>query len=309
MSRPQNWSMIAETGTTLGIRILIAVFRIGGRMLFKFFLFPVICFYFILRSDSRAASANYLRRVGTRVEHFPSVTTALKFRHFWNFGIILIDKFAVWMGKLTREDIVVKNGEIIEQCLNSGRGGVFAISHLGNFEVLSALSSTHRGVKLTVIHHTRHAEKFNQILHKYYSTSQVEFIQVTELDAGVAMKLSERVERGEFIAIAADRVPVSNDNATISCQFLGSEARFPRGPYILSQILRAPLILCVAIREQGRYNIYFESLPDGRNVSRARREKFILIAAQAYVERLERYVIKAPLQWFNFYHFWQHDVS
>lgn len=304
MSQSRHWADIAETGTSIGMRILVLAYRLGGSRLFKICLFPVICFYFLLRSDSRQASAEYLHRVRTKATQLPPVTLLLCFKHFWQFALALIDKFAIWMGKISVDQVVLHNLELVDQLVANKQGGIFAISHLGNFEICHALSQSHPGVKLTVLHHTKHAEKFNQVFKQYTVESTVQMLQVTDMDAALAMQLSEKVGRGEFIAIAADRVPINNPSATVACEFLGEPANFPRGPYVLANALAVPILLLICIKQQGTYHIYFETLSGGGKVTRSEREAFIHKTAEKFSKRLEYYTCKVPLQWFNFYDFW-----
>ncbi len=305
MNQARHWAEIAETGTILGIRILVFAYRLGGPWLFKIFLFPVICFYFLIRSDSRQISREYLHRVQGKAKQLPPVTLLLSFKHFWQFALTLIDKFAIWMGKIKLQQVVLHNLELVDQLVANKQGGIIAISHLGNFEICHALSQSHPGFKLTVLHHTKHAEKFNQVFNQYTDESTVQMLQVTDMDAALAMQLSEKVGRGEFIAIAADRVPINNPSATVACEFLGESANFPRGPYVLANALAVPMLLLICIKQQGTYHIYFETLSEGGKVARSEREAFIHKTAEKFAKRLEYYTCEAPLQWFNFYDFWR----
>jgi predicted LPLAT superfamily acyltransferase len=304
MSSPKHWADIAETTTVIGIRILILAYRIGGPLLFKVCLFPVICFYFLFRNDSRRSSKEYLERVQKKATQLPAVTSLLSFRHLWQFGLAQIDKFAIWTGSISIDKVVIHNAALIEQLIQNKQGGIFAVSHLGNLEICHALTQNQPDLKLTMLVHTKHAENFNHILNQYTNSSAVKIIQVTDMDAAVAMQLSEKIEQGEFIAIAADRVPVNNPTATVPCKFLGEQANFPRGPFILANILAVPLILLICIKQRGTYHVYFETLSEGGKVARSDREDFIHHTAQTYAQRLEHYTCKEPLQWFNFYDFW-----
>ena len=305
-SESRHWAQISEQGTVVGMQILLFAYKLGGRPLFKLFLFPVICFYFLLRVDSRKASRDYLLRVNARSGRFRKVNGALVFRHFWQFGVALIDKFAVWMGDIQYHQLRVHNSSLIDELIAQGRGCIFAVSHLGNFEVISAMSRMHKGVKLTVLLHTRHAEKFNKLLNKYAQGNDVELLQVSELSLATATLLSERVDNGEFVAIACDRVPINNREGTVACKFLGGSALFPQGPYVLSQILTVPLVMVLCLYEKEQYCVYFELLDSGEKLPRSERQRFIQKTAQKNAKLLECHAIKEPLQWFNFYDFW-HD--
>jgi predicted LPLAT superfamily acyltransferase len=304
MSSSKHWADIAETTTITGIRILLFAYRIGGPLLFKVCLFPVICFYFLFRDDSRRASKEYLRRVQKKSPQLPTVIWSLSFKHFWQFALIQIDKFAIWTGKISHNNIVMHNFELFERLVQKKQGAIFAVSHLGNIEICLALTSSNPDLKLTMLHHTKHAEKFNHVLNQYTDNSNVQMIQVTNMDAAIAMQLSEKVECGEFIAIATDRVSINNPEATVSCDFLGEPASFPRGPFVLASALVAPMLLLICIKQQGTYHMYFELLSEGNKVARSDRKDFISQTAQKFARRLEYYTCKEPLQWFNFYDFW-----
>ncbi len=57
-----------------------------------------------------------------------------------------------------------------------------------------------------------HAERFNRILQQLRpATARCVSIQVTEITPATAMLLADKVARGEFVAIAGDRVPVRPD--------------------------------------------------------------------------------------------------
>ncbi|UUZ57384.1 hypothetical protein LP419_36595 [Massilia sp. H-1] len=73
------------------------------------------------------------------------------------------------------------------------RGAVLLCSHLGNVDLCRVLSHQQRGLKLTVLVHTRHAQAFNDMLAALDPRSQMNLMQVTEMTLTTAMLLSERV--------------------------------------------------------------------------------------------------------------------
>ena len=303
-ARAPHWSQLKEGGSVLGIRALLFVHRVGGALLFRLFLFPVICFYVIFRRHSYRASRFYLERLHEFSGAVPPPRFWHVFAHFWSFGIALMDKLSVWTGKITLADVVLHNQRLMEQLLAEGKGGVILISHLGNFEICQALSQGLPDFRLTVLHHTKHAVKFNTVLNPHKGASSIAVHQVTELDMGVAMQLGEKVGAGQFLALSGDRVAIDNPASSIEASFLGRAAPFPSGPFILARVLQAPIVTAFCIKEAGRYNIYFELLWEGGAVKRAERNALIPELIRKYAGRLEYYCQKAPLQWYNFYSFW-----
>lgn len=307
-AKSNHWSQVSEAGAITGMRFLFGCYKFGGRPLFKLFLLPVIAYFFLFRHSARAASIAYLRRVirsGALLK--TSSLYWLSAQHFWSFGNALIDKLAVWMGRIPRDQVKIHNDQLIIEQLVSGQGAILIMSHLGNFEICRCLSSRHRGMRLTVLMHTKHALKFNHLMKQYASDSQLDILQVTEINPATAMMLSERVERGEFIAIAGDRVAVNHPENSLVVDFLGEKARLPIGPFTLAAILRAPLISLFCLREAKGFGIYFEKLSEAVHMPRKAREKHLNQLAQAYASQLEGHCRQRPLQWFNFFDFWYMD--
>ena len=297
---------MSEAGALTGMRILLGCFKLGGRPLFKLVLLPVITYFFLFRHQARRASMAYLQRMkaaGAIPVNAPIFW--LSARHFWNFANALIDKLAVWMGQIPRSQVEIHNDELIADLHARKQGAVMVISHLGNFEICRCLSSRHQNLRLTVLMHTRHAEKFNRLMKEHAGNSQLDIIQVTEITPGTAMMLSERIERGEFIAIAGDRVAVNKPENALLVDFMGATAPLPMGPFTLAAILRAPLISLFCLREERGFHIYFDRLSDAVQVPRRSRQAHLQQLAQAYATQLEGHCRRQPLQWFNFFDFWQ----
>lgn len=303
---PRHWAQMSEAGALIGMRILLGCFKLGGRPLFKLVLLPVISYFFVFRRQARHASMAYLARVKA-VGALPENASLfwLSARHFWSFANALMDKLAVWMGQISRSQVQIHNDELIAELHGRKQGAVMVISHLGNFEICRCLSGRHKNLRLTVLMHTRHAEKFNRLMKEQASDSQLDIIQVTEITPATAMMLSERIERGEFIAIAGDRVAVNKPENALLVDFMGATAPLPMGPFTLAAILRAPLISLFCLREGDGFHIYFDRLSDALQVPRRQRQTHLQQLAQTYAHQLEGHCRRQPLQWFNFFDFWQ----
>lgn len=313
MSTPpesSHWSQLSEAGGLMGMRFLFGCFKLGGRPLFKLVLAPVILYFFLFRTQARGASLDYLRRVQD-AGGLPRNARLhwLSLQHFWQFGNALVDKLAVWLGQITRDQVQIHGDEIIYQLRAKQQGCLLVISHLGNFEICRCLSSRHPGMRLTVLMHTKHAQKFNRLMQEQAGASQVDIVQVSEITPATAMMLSERIERGEFVAIAGDRVAITNPENSLVVDFLGDKALLPMGPFTLGGILRAPMVSLFCLREAQGYGIYFKQLSDDQPVPRRQRQQHLQQLAQAYARELEHHCLRCPLQWFNFFDFWHLPAS
>ena len=304
MSNRNHWANIAESGSILGMRILLLAYRIGGNFLLKIFLVPVITFFFITKPIARKASFNFLNRAHLKGSNIPKPKWWHSFLHLWQFGLSILDKFAVWLDRIPDQNITISGIELIDELVAQKKGGVIFISHLGNFEICQSLSSKHPGIKLTAFHHSKNSKKFNDLLNQYNEQNQAEILQVTEIDATTAIKVSEKIGRGEFVAIAGDRIPVDNHAGTLCVDFMDKPARLPKGPFALANALKAPVLFLTCLKFQSTYHVTFELLGKGLSTARKDRTHNIQALANSFAERLEHYALTAPKQWFNFYPFW-----
>lgn len=299
---PQHWSKIGEAGSILGMKTLLACYRLFGRNVFRIALLPVIGYYFLANKRARQASQAYLNKVKPLCPPQPKALTP--FRHFWTFGELLLDKFLVWMGHIQEKDIVFHNQHTIQHMDQRSKGGIIVVSHLGNTEICSAIAHQMPNVKVTMLVYTKHAEKFNRMLKQANHSANISMMQVTDMSPATAMSLSERVDAGEFIVIAGDRTPVQGTARTTIAPFLQQPAAFPQGAFILANLLKCPVYLMFCLKQQSKYHIYIELFAEQLIGPRKARDQLLHNAVQNYAKRLEHYCLMQPLQWFNFYDFW-----
>lgn len=181
------------------------------------------------------------------------------------------------------------------------------MSHLGNTEVCSALAHQLPDVSVTMLVYHQHAEKFNRLMRQANGNARVRLLQVTDMTPATAMLLAERVEAGEYIVIAGDRVPVNGSGRTSRVSFLGDQAELPQGAFILAALLRCPVYLMFCLKESGAYHLYLETFATEIHLPRRERQRVLTGHVQAYADRLAFYCRQAPLQWFNFFPFWVED--
>jgi predicted LPLAT superfamily acyltransferase len=221
------------------------------------------------------------------------------------FADALLDKLDVWNGKLRLEQIEIIDPAQLRGQLRSERGQMLVGAHLGNLEVCRALAELGEKVTMNVLVHTKHAERFNRILGEAGATN-LRLIQVSELDPAVMMLLSQRLDDGEWLAIAGDRVPL-HGGRTVRVDFLGHDAAFPQGPWLLAGLLKCPVNLLMCLKHQGRYRLIIEPFARLIEWKRSDRQQVIAQWTARYAERLGQFCLEAPQQWFNFYPFWKTD--
>ncbi|MDD5633464.1 MAG: lipid A biosynthesis acyltransferase, partial [Methylococcales bacterium] len=189
--------------------------------------------------------------------------------------------------------------------LEQKRGAMLLSGHVGNLEICQAIANLRGHIHLNILIHTKHAEKFNRLLGGSGGSATIQLIEVTELNPGIAIELQNKIERGEFLVLVGDRIPVKGSR-TVRTKFLGRDAEFPQGPYLLASLLRCPVYTLFCFSVDGRFHIDLELFAESIRIPRTEPQRMQMLdtLVRRYAERLETLCRAQPLQWFNFYPYW-----
>lgn len=299
-----HWAAIGERSVVAGMWFMYYVQRFLGRWPLRICLYPVVLYYWASSAVARKASRQYLQRIQNSygaIGERPGRRHEL--RHFLSFAEVILDKMLAVGGRYRFDKVRYIGREAVIQHIRAGQGGVFMTAHIGCLELCQATAEHQPGLKLNVLVHTRHAQRWNRMLQRLSPDRAIELLQVSEVSAATAVMLEAKVAQGEFIAIAADRVPVTGGR-TVRAPFLGHEADFPIGPYVLASLLKCPVFLMCCVHEGAGYAVHFEQLAERIELPRRGREAALAGYAADFSRRIETRLVHAPYDWFNFYPFW-----
>jgi predicted LPLAT superfamily acyltransferase len=302
----QHWAEHEERGSFVLMKFTAwAVKRLGRRVLSPM-LHGIVLYFFLFGRSARRSTWQYQQRLADWAERPELRPTRWRvFKQFMAFADALLDKLDVWNGKLGLEQIEIVDNAQLRSQLRGERGQMLVGAHLGNLEVCRALAELGEKVTMNVLVHTKHAERFNRLLGEAGATN-LRLIQVSELDPAIMLQLSQRLDRGEWLAIAGDRVPLHGGrNARVD--FLGHSAAFPQGPWLLAGLLKCPINLIFCLKGAAGYRVILEPFAAAIEWRRSDRQQVIAHCTQRYADRLAHYCLQAPQQWFNFYPFWKSD--
>lgn len=311
MSSP-HWSQVQEAGALHGMRFMFAIYRWLGRAPFMIVLFPVILYFYLFRRSSRDASREYLQQLRDSGKLNSSQPLWwLSYRHLFSFGSSLLDKLAAWQGDITPDDVNFHDRQAFDKACEEKRGALIIGSHLGNLEVSRALSMQRPGLKINVLSHTGNAANFNNLIDQAGTNSRINIIEVSEINPGTAVMLNDRIAAGEFIITSGDRTPLSSDAKTTMVDFLGRPAKFPQGPFILASILKCPVFTLFCTRaEKGsdkKFDFHITPFADEIRLPRKQRDQALIEHVQKFSDCLAAHCAKTPLQWYNFFPFWNNE--
>ncbi|MBD1226760.1 glycosyltransferase family 2 protein [Xenorhabdus griffiniae] len=308
----RHWSDIQERKGLLGMKFMLAIYRWFGRKPFEWLLYPVVGYFWGTGGPQRQASSQYLERLKQTLQHKGmAIPQGLdSYRHYLRFGKAMLDKIASWRGDLKwGKDIEFAQGA--EQTLLDGDSGgkLLLVSHLGDIEVCRALAQHAGKQTINALVFTEHAQRFKQIIAEISPQAGINLLPVTDVGADTAIMLKEKIDAGEWVAIVGDRIAVNpsrgNTQRVVWSQFLGHSAPFPQGPFILASVLRCPVLLMFALWQKNQFKIYCEHFANPLELPRKQREQALQQAVDRYASRLEHYALQSPLDWFNFFDFWQ----
>ncbi len=309
MSRRDSWTGVAERGSIAWLHAIRAFYRGFGRGASVALLTPIVAYFFLTGGHIRRASRDYLRTLWAT----PRGREALGekpgnrqiFGHIHAFAENILDRMIVWSGDEKRITIENHGHELVDALVKEGRGAILLSSHLGSFDMLRLLSAK-SGIVLNVLMFTRHAVRINAFFEKLQAGRNLRLIRFEPGSLEAAFEMRAAIERGEFVGILGDRVWESELDRTLRVPFLGREARFPLGPFLLQGVLGCPMLHTICVRTgPGHYTATTREFAPAGAVPRLERAKHAEQLVAKNAAALEEGCYQAPYQWFNFFEFWR----
>jgi len=295
------WLTQGERGALLGMRIVFWMATALGRGPARQFMRLIALWYYAFDARARGASRSFLQRVLGR-----PVRAGEVYRHILRFARVTLDRVFLLLG--TRDFAVNRTGHhYLERLTRERRGAVLLGAHLGSFEAMRA-GARSESLPLNIVGHFENARMINALLSQLNPQASARVVHVGQDPVGFAMQVSDRVARGELVAILADRVSLNDKQ--LSVPFMGEPAAFPTGPFLLAALLKCPVYLVFGLYfEPNRYELFCEPFAERIELPRKQRQEALHGVVRRYAERLEHYARMAPDNWFNFYDFWKPGAS
>ncbi len=290
----QNWDGKSK-GNKFGYSIFVWLIKVGG-ITPAYFLLRFVGLYYVWFMPKVTDVLYYFY---TQKLHYNKKEARKLIRKNINaFGQSIIDKMVVMTQPQHKFTISREGGHYLNELADGGKGGILVSAHLGNWELAGHLLQRLNTV-INIVMYDGEAAHIKQYLDKVTGPKSFNIIYVKE-DMSHIYEMSAALSRNELICIHADRFV--QGNRTIAHQFLGAEANFPLGPFVLASKLKAPVCFVFALKT-SKYEYKFYGFPpkiyEGRGLSGA------TAMLSDYVQYLEQKTKEYPEQWFNYYDFWK----
>jgi len=313
MSNPSStsgsWKSKKEHGSARSIKLVVNLYRFFGPRLVRPLLFPITLFYFCIDANSRAASKEYLIRVNAHATKLkkpaPAVNLFSVFRHFHAFAWSILDTVQAWNGEITATDIKWSGRELMHRQIEGGKGGVILSAHFGSIEVCRATCKYLPGLSVKSLMYLDNSQNYRRILAEFSTEADKNIIILDKLAIEQLTALTTLVENGEFLGMLADRPSVRSSDRILYHNFLGAQAAFPEGPFLMADLLKQDVFCVFAYRDRHQdFQIRWQKLTRLSTEDRKNRKDRLMHLLTQYVAFLEDICLEAPLQWFNFSPFW-----
>ena len=303
-SEQNLWWKKQERGSAFFLRLSLFLAQILPEFALRLIVKIVVWFYYIFSKNERKNIAAFRRNLSVFAGSQTLNSTSV-FSHFEAFGGAICDKFRVWKGKIKDDELEIIDLERIKsELIGAQKGQILLTAHLGNVEICKALAARVEGFRMVILTYDENSRKFNEVLREISKNDgSVRMMAVNKLDVAAMLELKNIVESGEHIGIMGDRTPLGGDKAA-RVKFLGKEAGFNYGPYLIAGILGVKISSLWCQKIGGKFRIELVPLASavklGRDKAAAARQYL-----QIYVRELENRCKQTPTQWFNFFDFWR----
>ncbi|WP_291528462.1 acyltransferase [Bacteroides sp. UBA939] len=258
----------------------------------------LIVLYFIPFAPKATKSIwQYSRRILKR-NHRDSIHLLLM--NYYRLGQILIDKVAIGNGMINKYHFQFNHYQEFLGILDSGQGVVMIGAHIGNWEIGTPFFNDY-SKRMNVVMYDAEFQKIKDILKKNGQKQPYKIITVNEDNLAHIFQITEALNNKEYVCFQGDRY--LNADKLLTCTFMGQEASFPIGPFLLATRMKVPVVFYFAMREvKQTYRFHF--IPAEKVIgSKEKRAEQLLL--DQYVNALEKTLNQYPEQWFNYYPFWK----
>lgn len=285
-------------GTILGYRIFVWCIKNLGVRSSYFVLYFVAAYYFIFEKKSNQYISYYFKK---RLGYSFWKTVISRYKSYFTFGQTLIDKTAISAGLRNKFTYEFDGIENLRNLLAEKKGGVLISAHIGNFEIAEhffadidfdcQINLVTTNLEVTVI-----KEYLDSISVKQ---SGIKFIYVKD-DMSHIFEINEALSKNELICFTGDRY--FEGSKFLEANLLGETAKFPVGPFMIASRLGVPVVYVYVMKEKNlHYHLYARI---AENIKKRDSQGLL----NSYVQNLESMLEKYPLQWFNYFDFWD-DVD
>jgi len=292
-----KWSGKTRGGLT-GYRIFIFIIKYL-HIRVAYFLLKFVALYFLLFSKKEPIKFYFKQVLG-----YKKIKTIISiYKNYCLLGEMLIDKIAFLSGIYNQFSFDFEGEEYLHEMAKMGKGGLMIGAHIGNWEMAGQLMERVTQAMNIVILEAEH-ENINELLKEVLVKKNIRIIPIKD-DLSHLTQIKAAFARNELVAIHGDRFLPGADSVLID--FMGKPALLPTGPLYMASKFKVPVSFVVTVKERkSHYHFYATESKIFEYPSKlSTRKEALKKMVQEYAEVIENRLMQYPLQWFNYYEFWE----
>jgi predicted LPLAT superfamily acyltransferase len=290
----KSWNGKSKGGKT-GYQIFVFLLKHAGLRAAYVLLRFVAFYFFVTPRSSTRYSYRFFRKLG-----FGKTKSILNlYRNYYVFGQCLIDKISAMAGFGGKFSFYFEGEENLHSMVKNGKGGILLSAHAGNWEIaghyLDRLETN-----VNIVMYDNEYESIKNYLQDVTGKRKANIITISD-DMSHIYQILEALDKNELICLHADRL-LNRAQRSISQPFLGENAFFPYSVFRMIVTFGVPVSFVYAFREPGFHYHFFAT--EG-SVYKGKQDVALEEISRNYVMELERKMKQYPLQWFNYFNFWE----
>lgn len=283
-------------GSPLGYRIFVWVLKTFGVLPAYFLLrFVTLYYFFFSFKASRQIYLLYRRKLG-----YGWWAAIFKiYKNYFLLGQSIIDKVVLMSGIKNNFSFNFDGEENLLKIAEMKKGGILLSAHIGNWDVAGHLF-TRLQTPINIVLYDAEHERIKEYLEGVTGKRNMNIIVIKD-DLSHIYAISDAFARNELVCMHADRFLPGNK--TITTDFLGQDAKFPLGPFLLAATFKVPVSFVFAAKESKLHYHFFAS--QIKDYSSFGKDQMIAGMLADYAIEMESKLKRYPEQWFNYYNFWE----
>lgn len=279
------------------------IYKIFGEIPVRIIAFLIAFLAYAGGKEQRKSSKKYfqiLTDFTNNKKYKPSFFNS--FKHFHSYADSLVDKMLSFSGNLPAEKFEFSNPDdmnLMFETFKEKKGAFFISSHTGNIEILrSLLVSENNSEKpyVNVFLQKNSCEIFNAFLEHIKIRTNVDAFSVEEISLDTAVIIKEKLNKGEIVFMAGDRLSAQYPELSYNTEFLNKKVKFPLGTLKFAQIMECPIFFIICAKKDGKFIIHLKKFS-----SEGSKHKIFTQLKSDYLEFLEKFTLEYPYQFYNFY--------
>lgn len=294
-----------KTAGTKRLYLTWWIYKHFGIKPLKFIAFFIILFAYAGLKEQKNTLDTYFCALGnfTQNKKFKP-TFCNKFKIFLNYANSLVDKIQGFSGNY--KNIEFENFEVqegIKEQLENKKGIFFITNHIGNVEIMRILLMTdilEEKPKINIFLQKNHCKIFNTFLNKIAKEVDITTYPVEEIDIETSVEIEEKLNNGEIVFMAGDRISAQNKMSFYEETILDKKVKLPIGVLKFAQMMSTNIYFVTCAFDKKGYKIMSKKFEKKNS-----KQDTIKKLQKEYSQFLQSSILKYPYQFYHFSKFFE----